>query len=190
MQSNVNGETRKLKIKWHRTYRKEGSAPKPHYWGSIELVLIASGCNLTLRERRETRKFKRIWHRARFNEGSAPKLHLRAQWSLLPYLGALYIRAHFLGPCPNPRHQPMRVLWPMDGCKDFILRVGPLLLKLAWRVIWRLFGGQEVGQRQTNGWRVYGEPLRTHRPTSSNFLHLVIYDIITLLLCDFMILWL
>ena len=63
-------------------------------------------------------------------------------------LGALYIRARFLGPFPNPRHQPMRVLrWPVDGPKGFILRVGPLLLKLAWRVTWRRFGGKEVDRR-------------------------------------------
>jgi hypothetical protein len=71
------------------------------------------------------------------------------------FLGPLYIRAHPLGPFPNPRHQLMRVLrLPKHGPKGFILGVGPLYLKLTWRVTWRRFGGKYMGLRQKNGSRV------------------------------------
>ena len=82
-------------------------------------------------------------------------------------LGPVF-RAHFqtLGinqweclDCPNPWYGP----------KGFIMRVGPLLLKLTWRVTWRCFGGKEMGRSQKNwvdhlGWR----PTSHLRPTSPN----------------------
>jgi hypothetical protein len=90
-------------------------------------------------------------------------------------LGPLYIRAHPLGPFPNPRHQPMRVLrLPKYGPKGFILGVNPLHLKLTWLVTWRRFGGKYMGLRQKNGSRVYAYPSLTNRPISPNFRHLVI----------------
>ena len=72
--------------------------------------------------------------------------------------------------CPNG---------PVYGPKGIILRVGPLLLKLAWQMTWRRFGGKEPGRRQKIGSRVYGilqgllygPPCKvglTLRPTSSS----------------------
>jgi hypothetical protein len=57
---------------------------------------------------------------------------------------------------------------PNYGPKGFILGVGPLLLKLTWRVTWRHFGRKDMGLRQKNGSRVYGDPFLTNRPTSPN----------------------